>query len=261
MYDEMEVKISGKYLVEVLAAMDEPIVVLGGWAVRFLVNDRYRENTGRDYLGSRDIDLGFHITGDIENSAFAKAMGTLERHLGFINQSFRFFKETHSETGVVLTVDEAKKLPPYLIFPMYVDLIVDTIPPGFKERFGFSPIDEPLIVSIFTDGKNRIVREEFGKTLWLPTAELMLAMKVKSHPSREKEHKRVKDICDITAILLFGTLSGEKVWPDGHLSPEDVEKFRKAITRKDTAEAAGIIGIDASIVENAFARFGLAPID
>jgi len=254
MYDDMEVRISGKYLAEVLATIDEPIVVLGGWAVRFLVNDRYKENTGRDYLGSRDIDLGFHIISDLENSAFAKALNTLEKDLGFSNQSFRLFKETHSETGEDLTPADAKKLPSHMIFPMYVDLIVDTIPPGFKAKFGFSPIDEPLIAPIFADEKNRIVREEFGKTLWLPSAALMLAMKIRSHPARDKEHKRVKDVCDISALLLFGSI------PDGlgpYLSPADIERFRKTVTRESVAEAARIIGVGQDIVMAVFDKHRL----
>ncbi len=257
MYDDMEVKTSGKYLAEVLGSIEEPIVVLGGWAVRFLVNDRYRENTGRDYLGSRDIDLGFHMGSDLGNSAFAKAMRKLEKDLGFKNQSFRLYKETHSETGKDLTPEDAEKLPSYMVFPMYVDLIVDTIPPGFRDKFGFSPIDEPLIAPIFTDKDCRIVREEFGKTLWLPTAELMIAMKMKSHPTRDKEHKRIKDVCDISALLLFGAFSNEKDGISQHLSSTDIGKFKEALSPKDVAEAARIIGMEQEIIKGALARYGI----
>jgi hypothetical protein len=231
--------------------------VLGGWAVRFLVNDRYRENTGRDYLGSRDIDLGFHMAANPENSAFAKTLEKLEKDLGFRHVSFRLYKEIHSETGRELAPEEAKKIPSHLIFPMYVDLIVDTITPEFKKHFGFLPIDEPLIVPIFTDKGNRSTREEFGKTIWLPTAELMLAMKMKSHPTRDKEHKRIKDVCDITALLLFGTLPEEKGWLTRHLTPAQLDKFRKALTPEDIAEAARIIGIEQDVVKNAFAKYKL----
>ena len=60
MYAQNEVEISRMHLEEVISSIDEPIVVLGGWAVYFLVNGAYRETTGREYIGSRDIDLGFH---------------------------------------------------------------------------------------------------------------------------------------------------------------------------------------------------------
>jgi len=257
MYDDMEVRISERYLADVLMAIDEPIVVLGGWAVRFLVNRRYRENTGRDYLGSRDLDLGFHVGADMASSAFAKALQKLEKELGFQNQSFRLFKETHSETGVDLAPEEAKKLAAFQIFPMYVDLIVDTIPEGFREKFGLSPIDEPLIAPIFADAGNRVVRNEFGKTIWLPTPELMLAMKIRSHPARDKEHKRVKDVCDLSALLLFCDLPKGKDWLMRHLSQKDIDRFGKALTQTEIERAAGAIGIDAITVENTLIKSGL----
>lgn len=79
MYEDREIKISRKYLEEVISSIDEPIVVLGGWAVRYLVNDKYQKNTGRYYLGSRDIDLGFQIsTRDLKDTAFFKALTKLQ---------------------------------------------------------------------------------------------------------------------------------------------------------------------------------------
>jgi len=258
MYEKTEIDISRKYLAEVIASIDEPIVVLGGWAVRFLVNERYQENTGREYLGSRDIDLGFQIGGtDLEDTAFAKALRKLEQVLGFKLVSFRLFKEFHSETGEELSTEEAKDLPPYLIFPMYVDLIVDTITPEFKEHFRFTPIDEPLVVPIFADEGNRVEREEFGKVIWLPTTELMLAMKMRSHPNRDKEHKRVKDMCDISALLLFGTLPEGNEWLSKHIQRDDIERFKKALAPKDIEQAAGIIGIDQATIEGVLAKYKL----
>jgi hypothetical protein len=38
--------------------------LLGGWAVYYLVNQSFQKATGRSYIGSRDIDLGFHINMD-----------------------------------------------------------------------------------------------------------------------------------------------------------------------------------------------------
>ena len=104
MYDDNEVAISNRYLKEVITAIDDPIVVVGGWAVYFLVNDGYRETTGRDYIGSRDIDLGFSMSSaDLENSALALALKKLEDELGFEHQAFRLFKEIHAETGEIVS--------------------------------------------------------------------------------------------------------------------------------------------------------------
>ena len=61
MYREFETKTSYKYLKEVIGSLNEPICMLGGWAVFFHVNKKFEEAQGRPYIGSRDIDLGFHI--------------------------------------------------------------------------------------------------------------------------------------------------------------------------------------------------------
>jgi hypothetical protein len=52
MYSEGETEVSEDYLEKVIKSIEGPLVVLGGWAVRFLVNEGYRGLTGRDYLDS-----------------------------------------------------------------------------------------------------------------------------------------------------------------------------------------------------------------
>ena len=61
MYDDFETKTSYKYLKEVIENINEPICLLGGWAIYFHVNDAFQKRQGRPYLGSRDIDLGFNM--------------------------------------------------------------------------------------------------------------------------------------------------------------------------------------------------------
>ncbi len=61
LYPNYETEISFKYLKEVVSILDDPICILGGWAVYFTVNERIKADIGIGYLGSKDIDLGFHI--------------------------------------------------------------------------------------------------------------------------------------------------------------------------------------------------------
>lgn len=61
MYQDYETQISQDHLTAVFSQMKEPVCLLGGWAVYLTVNKRFNEANGRNYLGSRDIDLGFHI--------------------------------------------------------------------------------------------------------------------------------------------------------------------------------------------------------
>ncbi len=258
MYEEREIEISKKYLQEVITAVKEPVVILGGWATYFLVNDRYRETTGRTYIGSRDIDIGFHIEEqvDLAITSFAHSYYMLTKRMGFRPLGFRLFKETHVDTGEELSSDRAKNLPSYMIFPVYVDMVVDMITSRFKEYFGFTPIDEPLLTSVFNDENNRVEVKEFGRRLWLPVPELLLSMKIKSCLNRAKEHKRVKDICDIAALLLFSTEDLNRVSGQIRkiLNQEIITGFNSELSNQDIRAVADIIGIDVSVIKNVLSK-------
>jgi ABC-type arginine transport system ATPase subunit len=79
----------------------------------------------------------------------------------------------------------------------------------------------------------------------------MLAMKMRSHPNRDKEHKRIKDMADISALLLFGTMKRDDGWLTGLLSTRDVARFREALVPEDIERAAQVIGIERNLIENA----------
>jgi hypothetical protein len=255
MYEQNEIEISKKYLKEVIASIDEPIVLVGGWAIYFLVNKSYRETTGRDYIGSRDIDLGLKLSSqNLERSAFAKSYDKLTKDLGFRQLSFRLFKEIHTDTGETLNQDEAKKLPIYQIFPMYVDLVVDTIPDNFRKHFGFTPVDEPLLKYVFASEKNRIILQEFEKTIWIPTPEILMATKIKAVPNRDKDHKRIKDLCDITAILLFSSISPIKKVITKYIKRKEINNFINLLTKKEIQQVADIIDLDPTLIDSAILK-------
>ncbi|MFQ5884678.1 MAG: hypothetical protein ACE5IO_06220 [Thermoplasmata archaeon] len=258
MYSEGETGISEDYLQQVIESIEEPIVVLGGWAVRFLVNEGYRGLTGRGYLGSRDIDIGFSMKEQIlDRTSFAKAYDVLIHDLGFRPLSFRLFKEMHAETGEALDEETARNLPPHQVTHMYVDMIVDRIPEDFREHFGFTPIDEPLLSHVFLSRKKRIEIERFGRAVWIPTADVLLAMKVRSCPGRDRTHKKVKDVCDIAVISMFGLLSRDEGWSSGLISKENIEGFRKVVKREDLSTASEILGIARETMEGSMSGLGL----
>ena len=254
MYDEIEVEISRRYLDRVTQVLDEPIVMLGGWAVYLAVNDGYKGLTGRDYIGSRDIDLGFHIDENSESKTLNDVIKTLSEELGFSPLSFRLFKEIHRETGMELDKETARRTPSYNIFPMYVDLIVDHIPDDFRERFGFNPVDEPLLGELFRKESERTNVEFLGKLLWLPSPKVLLAMKVKSYPSRDKEHKRIKDMCDISSLLLFTEGWGKASVVD--LVGQDIfQKFQDTVYEESIIETSRILDIDLGLIKSALDKF------
>ena len=238
MYNEFETRTSYNYLKEVIKNLDEPICILGGWAIFFHVNKKFEKEKGRPYLGSRDIDLGFNVSGDLGQSALSQSIKTLKEKLNFKPLSFRFLKEIHIETEEEIN---DKTVPAHFIFPMYVDLIVDSIPEDFRKVFGFNPIDEPLLKIVFDKKEFEIVKE-FGRKLLLPKPELLLAMKANALSNRDKEHKKTKDICDMFALAWYSDINLEKINLAKYVTKDNLNKCLKSISDKDFEKAALQIG-------------------
>ena len=90
---------------------------IGGWATYQIVNKNFEKTTGRRYIGSRDIDIGFHIDKNwsekqLKKSEFCAAIKQIE-NMGFRSVSFRLVKDFNLETGRELTPTESSKLPQY----------------------------------------------------------------------------------------------------------------------------------------------------
>jgi hypothetical protein len=253
MYEEFETKTSYKYLMKVIGSLNEPVCILGGWAVFFHTNKRFQEAQGRPYLGSRDVDLGFHIEGDLKKSALAQSIKILTGKLNFRPLSFRLFKEVHTETEE--EIPDGQTIPAHFRFPMYIDLIVDTIPKNFKEVMGFNPIDEPLLKFAFEE--NTLVKE-FGRKLLLPKPALLLAMKIKSLPDRDKDHKRVKDICDMFALLWYSNLEHNDVRKEVlvFVSERDIRKCLNNIEKKDLQLASSQVNHSVDELERVLRLLG-----
>ena len=254
MYKEFETRASYNYLKEVISNLKEPICILGGWAVFFHVNKRFEKAQGRPYLGSRDIDLGFHIgksstSDEMAHSDLMQAITVLRERLGFKPLSFRLFKELHTETEE--EIKKGQMVPAHFVFPMYVDLVVDNIPTEFRKAFGFSPIDEPLLAYAFDSKEDQSNVKEFGRNVLLPGPVLLLAMKINSLPNRDKEHKKTKDICDMFALLWYSSINTSTIKKDvqKYVSGNKIAKAIKSINQEDLQKSSLQIGHSAEEIE------------
>ena len=238
MYKEFEIKTSYKYLKEVIKNLKEPICILGGWAVFFNTNKNFQKAQGRPYLGSRDIDLGFNIKKELESSTLHQTIKILKEKLKFKPLSFRLFKEIHTETEE--EIQEGQIIPAHFRFPMYVDLIVDNIPDNFKKVFGFNPIDEPLLRFAFENKKYQKQIKEFDKKLIIPIPELLVAMKINSLPDRDKEHKKIKDICDMFALLWYSDIDIKQIKKEicKFIPEKNIKNCLANITKEDLQKAS-----------------------
>ena len=249
MYETYETGISHRYLKTVIDKLEEPICLIGGWAVYHIVNENFKKAAGRNYIGSRDIDLGFHFETDwseeiIRKSAFARSIRIIEGKLGFMPIGFRYLKEFHIETEKELSESEVKTTPMHFVFPLYIDPIVDNIHPKFHDVFKFNPIDEPLLEMVFKDKANRMTDNSFGKNLWLPEPHVLLATKLNSVITRDKEHKRLKDITDIFALLWFTDVEISEIRSNlfEFCDRKEIKRTINSISRQEILAVSSIIG-------------------
>lgn len=204
--------------------------MLGGWAVYLHLNDKFNSSKGRDYLGSKDIDLGFHLDPkwskqDYLKSDLRKAIIAIES-LGFEPVSYRYLKQ-FSYDGRDLAKEEARNFPAYDLFDLYIDLLVDTADEKRHEIVGFSIAEEPLLQNVFS-GKQKSTKD-LGLNVVLPDPALLMEMKINSFPDRTQDDKKTKDLADICALLLY---SGTKlpVLSDSKERIRRKQRFQNAVT-------------------------------
>lgn len=248
LYEPSEIEVSAKYLEKVFREIKGDVCLIGGWATYHIVGKNFEDINGRKYIGSRDIDVGFHIDKgwseeQLKRSKFSATIALIE-DMGFRPVSFRFVKDFDSETGRELTAEESARLPLFQIFQLYVDPVVDYIHPKIRHVLGFVPLDEPLLSLVFADGLHTTTKL-FRVSVMLPQPHVLLAMKLNSVINREKEHKRIKDIADIYALLWFSDMKITELKAN-LLSIYPEEKTRKIVrsfTPKEIARVSTAIGI------------------
>ena len=259
LYQGYEVEVSQSQLSKILPALGEPVCLLGGWAVYITVNKNFAASQGRNFQGSRDIDLGFHVDsswtgGELKESLFGRAIERIEE-VGFEPVGFRFMKCFHTETRRELSADEARRTNQAFIFNMYIDPLVDKIHPDLKKLFGFVPIDEPLLAEVFSSKKSSPVRE-FGSKVILPKPSVLLAMKLNSVSKRDKEQKRLKDIIDIYGLLWYSDEKPETIREEllSTLKREKITSVVSSFREEELAAVARNLGVEKSEVANVMAE-------
>ena len=256
MYGNVETEASRRFLDIITSKLDVEFCLIGGWSVYHLVQERYRRLTGREYLGSRDIDLGFPSP---EGISIVEAL--LIDEMGFSTRSFRYVKQLHFETGEELSDEAARRLPLPMIFPLYVDVMLPSSGEKVREGLGFVPPDEPLLERVFKEEDSTTVVEIGGGLVKVPTPDILMAMKLNAVVNRFEDHKRVKDLCDLTALALYSGV-GRRDFVERVLSISDgtrLAQFPKAVSIADVELVGSIIGIDPNQVRDIIKEFGWSP--
>ncbi len=248
LYDTMETGSALEALRDISGRLPGPFVAIGGWGVHLTVLDSYQREHGVPYIASRDIDLGFHIDpatdmDGLKTTPFSRAIDVV-RSIGYVPYgSFRYCRMMRKGTGETLTEEEAKRVPLYDLFYLFVDLMVDRVHPRHPDAFGAKAIDEPILARVFDEALWNRVRIG-GTTVLVPYPHMLLAMKLKAIPSRQKDDKVLKDACDIYAHL----------WH----SPEELDEVVAAVRREYASEcASGSAAITDEVASRAAGHLGV----
>lgn len=214
-YEQMETDAAIDALRTLAHELPEPLILMGGWAVYLTVNESYSKEHNAPYLGSRDVDLGFRIDvnasiDELKQSNFSKALDILKNIGYFESGTSRFCRYIDKRTGETLSERNAADVPIYDLFYLYIDPMVDRLHPRNEEVFRIKPIDEPLLADAIDNGRMRDI--QIGdRVLLIPQVEVLLAMKLSSFPGRTKDDKKVKDACDIYALIWHSERSAKEV--------------------------------------------------
>lgn len=261
MYDQHETNVSQQQLKDVFGQINSSgVCLVGGWAVYYLVNKNFNKRNGRNYMGSRDIDLGFFIDkkwtrADLSKSDFAITIETLTK-MGFYSCScFRMAKEFHWETGKPLSQEETKKLPAYEMVQLCVDFLVDYIHPEIKSIYNFTPLDEPLLSLVYEQGLCRKV-EIYDIPVLVPEPHVMLAMKLESVLKRQRDNKRIKDIADIFALMWYSEVELSPLLDNlsNIYSRDKAKSTIDAFDNGDVAQVSTVLQLQESEIKSVFHR-------
>jgi hypothetical protein len=202
LYEPEETDISLRYLLMLAKEFGcKDFGIMGGWATFFLVDTGFREATGNEYLRSRDIDVFISSSAEFVERFKSGIAG-----LGFFPGAYRFRYSLvlKRDSGVILNRDETRAIPAYET--ICVDLDV------FSEReVGMGTWVLPALKGAFGKYGRNVTRD--GLKILVPGEKMSLDLKGGTYLARDREHKRIKDTCDIYALLFYSGL-GKSVISD-----------------------------------------------
>jgi len=264
-YSDEVTEFSESELQQLLEVTSPPVSLLGGWAVHLHVTEAFEAENGREYIGSRDIDLGVHVEPEwdvetLQSKPISTTLTAVESEMEYNRGRFGFYQYFHRMTKERLSDEEASDYRQHEIFRLDIDVLPSTEElDAFAEAFGFRPPADPLLHPVFADGEFQVLNEfvewEAPTEVRLAPREILAAMKVRAFPDRDKSHKRQKDLADLHALLWYGSDFNQlRSKVAAHLSQEDITQFREAVTESEFSKAAGLIEVDATVLQNSIQR-------
>ncbi len=187
MYDPLETDLSLEELKKLFLEIKESGVnagLLGGWATHFYVNETYRRAFGREYMGSRDIDLFFE-------SGFDSRMSAIIRKLGFEKNGlpFRYERIYDRERHEFVSSKAAMGRQYFNLVYIFLDMFSDRETTDVGTWWNLEALKRAKVVNV-----GEIALVDFNT---------LVALKCTALFARDKADKENKDACDIYALLFY----------------------------------------------------------
>lgn len=262
-YVDQVTSLSEQELQTIFQAVEPPACLLGGWAVHLHVTPGFRQEYGRTYIGSRDIDVGVHVKpGWAAQEVAERPVGTSLRRieeLGYTRSRFGFVQYFNRETGEQISEAAAQELRLHEVFEMFVDIIPDTTQlEAFDAAFGFRPPAEPLLQQVFDDGRASPLTDFVSwpvDDVVIAEPAVLAAMKVRSLPDRDKTQKRVKDLADLHALLWHVTDIAEiQAEVQDLVTDDDLATVERRVDDELVEAAETLLQVDAAVIRGSIER-------
>ncbi len=196
----------------------------------------------------------------MRESSVWNMMKIIEGELGYEKSRFGFVKHFERKTGEPISEEDSKKLPLHDLFPVFIDIIPDTEElEVFKNVFGFVPPSDPLLKLAFIENKCEPLEShaewDVKASPKICDPDLLASMKIRSIPKRDKEHKRVKDVCDLYALLWYVEDYNKMLENVTRIiDRNDLEELKKNIDEDVIRNASNLIDVNKDTLKTAIER-------
>lgn len=203
MYDPLETDISREELTAIFKeSIGIPICLIGDWAFYFYVNEKYKRAFGKEYMGSRDIDIFFDPKKEKEFLKVVNKRGFTKNGL-----HFRYEKIYDRESKSFVTPEQAKRKQLYDLIYIFLDL--------------FSNKETRLLGSWWDIGPLKNISSVKIEDFFVADIDTLIALKCTAIFARDKADKENKDACDLYALVNY---SGKTITPT-RLLQKAIEKI------------------------------------
>ena len=177
---------------------------------------------------------------ELESTNLFKVLKILESN-GFKPEVFRYRKDiTYVELGIKKDDTDKNKT-----FSLYVDILVNSYTPSLNDIYPNCFFEVPLIEQVYSNAKYQVKLSSLSDALFIPTREIIAAMKIQSLSSRgDAHHKKVKDLCDIYGLLWYSKKSVNEIIDNvlNFIDVNSIDRLRDSINKNLILECEGYLG-------------------